>query len=103
MISDLEKRIDIAECKVWFIQEVRSKKIEITWTEKKIIDHIGTNAKHFAKHSKMLLDMPVRSMTEENCLLMKDLIKKMKKEKSGLELKTNVDIWAEDISKMKDF
>lgn len=98
LIADMNNQLHAATCKKKFIKAVRSKRIDITSEEKKIIDMI--KSEKIASHEndiKMLMDLQVRSMTEEKCNELKTTIDRLNKEIITLNNKNNVDIWLEDM------
>lgn len=102
MLADLDKRSHIATCKNKFIRAVRNKNIDVTSEETKIVDLIKSEG--IAKEAadiKMLLDLPVRTLTEERRKELKTTIQKIAHERAMLEEKSNVDIWFEDMAKLE--
>ena len=101
LIADLDKRTRIATCKSKFIKAVRAKRIDVTSEEKKIVDLIKFEGiTKDESDIKMLLDMPVKTLTEERQKELKLSIEKMAREKDVLVKKSDVDMWVEDMSKL---
>lgn len=101
LIADLDKRTRIATCKSKFIKAVKAKKIDMTSEEKKIVDLIKSEG--IAKDEsdiKMLLDLPVRTLTEERRKELELSIEKIASERAVLAQKTDVDMWVEDVAKL---
>lgn len=101
LIADLDNCARIAICKSKFIKAVRTKKIDVTSEEKKIVDLIKSEgvAKD-EKDIKMLLDLPVRTLTEEHRKGLELSIEKITQERVVLVKKSDVDMWVEDMAKM---
>lgn len=101
MIMDLDKRTRIATIKKKFIKAVRTRKIDLTSNEKTIIDTIKKDQiANDDVEIKVLLDLPVRTLTEERCKELKASILKMTIERDILLNKTEVDMWIEDVAKL---
>jgi DNA topoisomerase-2 len=101
LIADVDKRTRIATCKSKFIEAVRAKKIDVTSEEKKIVDII--KYEEIAKDDadiKMLLDLPVRTLTGERRKELELSIKKMANERSIIVKKSDVDMWFEDMANL---
>ena len=101
LIADLDKRTRIATCKSKFIKAVKAKKIDMTSEEKKIVDLI--KSEEIAKDEsdiKMLLDLPVRTLTEERRKELELSIEKIARERDMLAEKSDVDMWVEDVAKL---
>ena len=101
LIADLDKRTRIATCKSKFIKAVKAKKIDMTSEEKRIVDLI--KSEEIAKDEsdiKMLLDLPVRTLTEERRRELELSIEKMARERAALAEKSDVDMWLEDVTKL---
>jgi DNA topoisomerase-2 len=101
LIADLDKRTRIATCKSKFIKAVKAKKIDMTSEEKKIVDLI--KSEQIAKDEsdiKMLLDLPVRTLTEERRKELELSIQKIASERAVLAEKSDVDMWLEDVAKL---
>ncbi len=101
-LRSLDDRTRIATCKSRFIKAVRSKKIDVTSEEKTIVSVI--RAEGVAKEDseiKMLLDLAVRTLTDERCKDLETSIKKMAHERAVLAKKTDKDIWIEDMTNLK--
>lgn len=99
LIADLDKRARIGTCKSKFIKAITAKKIDVTSEEKKIVDLIKSEG--IAKDQsdiKMLLDLPVRTLTEENRKELELTIEKMASERATIVKKSDVDMWVEDIA-----
>ena len=100
-LVDIDRRSHMATCKSNFIKAVRSKQIDVTSEERNIISIIKMNA--IAQQDvdiKMLLDMSVRTLTEEKRRELELSIKKMAWERELLCKKTDKDIWIEDLTKL---
>jgi hypothetical protein len=100
-LVDIDRRSHMATCKSNFIKAVRSKQIDVTSEERNIISIIKMNA--IAQQDvdiKMLLDMSVRTLTEEKRRELELSIKKMARERELLCKKTDKDIWIEDLTKL---
>lgn len=100
LIAALDRRAHIAACKSAFIKAVRNKKIDVTWEEKKIVNVMkaeGTKDEDI----KMLLDLPVRTLTEERRKELEALIEKTARERAVLVNKSDVDLWIEDIGQLE--
>jgi len=101
LIADLDKRTRIATCKSKFIEAVRAKKIDVTSEEKKIVDLIKSEGiTKDGSDIKMLLDLSVRTLTEERRKELELSIEKMTSERSVLVRKSYVDMWVEDMVKL---
>ena len=101
LIADLDKRTRIATCKSKFIKAVRTKKIDVTSEEKKIVGLIKSEGiTEDESDIKMLLDLPVRTLTEERRKELELSIEKMVKERAVLVTKSDVDMWMEDMAKL---
>lgn len=101
LIADVDKRTRIATCKSKFIKAVRAKKIDVTSEEKKIVDII--KAEEIAKDDadiKMLLDLPVRTLTGERRKELELSIEKMASERATIVKKSDVDMWVEDMANL---
>jgi DNA topoisomerase-2 len=102
MLADLDKRSRVATCKSKFIRAVRSKKIDVTSEERKIVDLIKSEG--IAKDEddiKMLLDLSVRTLTEERRKELEASIEKIARERAVLAKKSDVDLWIEDMAKLE--
>ena len=101
LIADLDKRTRIATCKSKFIKAVRAKKIDVTSEEKKIVALIKSEGvTNDDGDIKMLLDLSVRTLTEERRKELELSIEKMASERSVLVRKSDVDMWVEDMAKL---
>jgi DNA topoisomerase-2 len=100
ILDDLDKRTHTALCKSKFIKAVKSKKIEVTSEEQNIIDYIKTEISQDDKDVKMLMDLPVRTLTEEKRKELKVSIEKIANERAIVNSKTETDMWFEDMSKL---
>lgn len=101
LLVDLDKRSRIASCKAKFIKAIRTKKINVTSEEKKIINLI--KSEKIAENDsdiKMLLDLPVRTLTEEKHYELEDIITKLAIEYKIIEKKSSIDMWVEDMAKL---
>ena len=99
LIADLDKRTHISTCKSKFIKAVRAKKIDVTSEEKKIVDLIKSEGiTKDESDIKMLLDLPVRTLTEERRKELEMTIEKMANERATIVKKSDVDMWVEDIA-----
>ena len=97
----MDKRTRIATCKSKFIKAVRTKKIDVTSEEKKIVGLIKSEGiTEDESDIKMLLDLPVRTLTEERRKELELSIEKMVKERAVLVTKSDVDMWMEDMAKL---
>ncbi len=98
-MTELNGKHRLATCKSKFIQAVRNKEIILTDSEERIVNVI--KEKKIAKEDseiKILLDMPVRSLTKEKQIQLEKQIDEIVKERKILLNKTSVDIWTEDIN-----
>jgi DNA topoisomerase II len=102
MITDLDKRTHIAICKSKFIMAVRSKKIDVTSDEKKIVNLIKSEEiTNDESDIKMLLDLPVRTLTDGRRKELEVSIEKMKNDRVVLLKKSVVNMWTEDMSRFE--
>ena len=101
LITNLDMCSRIATCKSKFIEAVRNKKIEVTAEEKKIVTIIKSEGIATSEADiKMLLDMPVRTLTEERRKEFEASIQKITRERAVLVKKSEVDMWMEDMAKL---
>lgn len=101
LLADLDKRSSIATCKTKFIKAVRSKKIDVTSDEKMIVDIIKSEG--IAQEDleiKMLLDLPVRTLTDGKRKELETSIDQIMKERLLVSMKSDVDMWNEDMAKL---
>jgi DNA topoisomerase-2 len=102
LLADMDKHSRVATCKSKFIRAVRSKKIDVTSEERKIVDIIKSEG--IAKDEgdiKMLLDLSVRTLTEERRKELEASIEKIARERAVLAKKSDVDLWVEDMAKLQ--
>lgn len=99
-LQEIEKSLKIAEYKILFIEAIRTKTIILTDEQNTIIQKIQ-NITHDEKIIKMLMDLPVRTLTEENSNELKSLKNKLLKQQSSLSKKTLKNIWIDDINQFK--
>jgi len=100
-LSLLKRKLHLIECQIKFIQSVIQSKIILTNSETTISHIINTTISPNEDIEKMLLDLPIRSLTKEKQKNLESSLIKIKKERDSLSLKTNSDLWFEDISELK--
>jgi DNA topoisomerase II len=102
-LKDIENSLTLTNYKILFIELIHKKHIILTDEENVIIEKIK---KDIVKNSdnaiiKMLLDLPVRTLTEEKRNELIAFKNKLEKQKNDLHQKTPKDIWKDDINQFK--
>jgi len=101
LIADIDRRSRIAICKRKFIKAVRNKKIDVTSEQKRIIAIMKSEGITKDEDDiKMLLDLPIKTLTEERCKELEISIGKMEQDRAVLTKKNDVDIWVEHMAKL---
>lgn len=98
-LEQIRKDIQIANCKINFIQTIHDKKINLLSDQQTIIDLIKKlKITNDDEDVKMLLDLPIRTLTLEKKQKILDELEKLSDELKHLEKKTEYDLWFEDVS-----
>lgn len=108
-LKEIEKSLKIANYKILFIELVRKKQIILTDEEILIVKKIETDIiqttptdqNERAVIVKMLMDLPIRTLTENKSNELKALKSKLENQKIALVNKTPKDIWKDDINQFK--
>lgn len=106
-LKDLTDRIQHATDKITFITLVKNKTIDVTGPEENMVRHLHSLRPKHKKEDpftpkmddttiKLLLDMPVRTLTSEKMEALEQLRDKLHQEHTILAQKTTRDIWFED-------
>ena len=100
MLSELLHKKTILEYKFMFIQAIVTKELNPIQEEKDVIHYIKTRITQEEDMIKMLLDLPIRTLTQEKRNDVEKIILKINNDYQTINNKTEKDIWFEDIERL---
>lgn len=101
-LCELTKTINELNEKIKFISVVRSKKIILTDNETDILEKINLLVTKNEKQAFTLLQLPIRTLTENKRTQLELQTRKLTLEFELLKNKTPIDLWKSDIAKIDD-
>lgn len=101
-LTNIRKSLKLTNYKIKFIDAVKKKTIVLTDDENIIVNKIKEiNSGISTDDITSLLELQVRSLTEQRMNKLKELESKLKQEEADLSKKTTTDIWKEDLEDLK--